>query len=434
MFIRQLTLVLCSIALVANSARAQNSTTTVCEPLSPDIARRDPTDEALDSALKSINFDWMPKSCPQPCYRVWFEADAMISQISGASTPPLITGSPAGIPIGTAAVVGQPNTSVLFGGNDLNASPYIGARFAAGVWLNSCRDRGVEIVGFFLPEQAVTGQASGPGTATSNAVGRPFLDATTGKQAAALSAFANQLTGSSAGSLTTDLWGMELNALARTETMGPLPLTFTAGVRYLDLDQHLGLQDVSTPNGTAAIPFAGILAITNPNSVRVIDTFQTRNQFYGAQLGVRTSYLLGRVELAAGGKFALGATHQTLLINGQTEVLNPNGQLAVLAPGGLLANASNIGTYTRNVIDIVPELDLKLGYRLTPRFTVHVGYNFLYWGNVAAAGNQLPRTVNLATVPTSGAFNLPAGLTPNATISDSRFTVSTIMLGGSFRF
>ena len=53
-------------------------------------------------------------------------------------SPPLATSSPTGPPQDDAGVLGEPGTSILFGGTDLTDGGRSGGRFTAGYWLGPC--------------------------------------------------------------------------------------------------------------------------------------------------------------------------------------------------------------------------------------------------------------------------------------------------------
>ena len=65
-------------------------------------------------------------------------------------------------------------------------------------------------------------------------------------------------------------------------------------------------------------------------------------------------------------------------------------------------SSTNIGHYTQDNFAVVPELDLKLGFQFTRHTRLVVGYDVLYWSNVARAGEQIDRTVNSTLLPNSG--------------------------------
>jgi hypothetical protein len=68
--------------------------------------------------------------------------------------------------------------------------------------------------------------------------------------------------------------------------------------------------------------------------------------------------------------------------------------------GGLLSQASNIGYYDRDRFAVIPEARIALNYDLTPRLSVGVGYDFVYWNRVALAGDQVDTRVDVTqTLP-----------------------------------
>ena len=67
--------------------------------------------------------------------------------------------------------------------------------------------------------------------------------------------------------------------------------------------------------------------------------------------------------------------------------------------GGLLAQRSNIGGYSDNNFSLVPEATLRVGFRLSENVAVTAGYTFLYWTDVARAGEQIDTRVNRTQIP-----------------------------------
>jgi hypothetical protein len=68
--------------------------------------------------------------------------------------------------------------------------------------------------------------------------------------------------------------------------------------------------------------------------------------------------------------------------------------------GGLLAQPGrNIGVYDRNEFGVVPEFGTTLGYQLTERLKLNVGYTSIYWSNVLRPGDQIDNTVNTNLLP-----------------------------------
>jgi hypothetical protein len=132
---------------------------------------------------------------------------------------------------------------------------------------------------------------------------------------------------------------------------------------------------------------------------------------------------------------ALGVTDEDIDINGTT-VIAPPGRPVVVANGGLLALPSNIGRFDRNRFAVVPEVDLNVGYQITPYVRAFVGYTFLYWSNVARPGDQIDRVINpaqLPTTPVTGAQTFgPAR--PAPLLRDTDFWAQGINFGVEVRF
>jgi hypothetical protein len=82
--------------------------------------------------------------------------------------------------------------------------------------------------------------------------------------------------------------------------------------------------------------------------------------------------------------------------------------------GGLLALPSNSGRATDYDFSAIPDINLQVGYEFNPHVRVFVGYNFLYWSDVARPTEQLPVAVNPRLVPalrTAGSLTGSAPLT-----------------------
>ena len=65
--------------------------------------------------------------------------------------------------------------------------------------------------------------------------------------------------------------------------------------------------------------------------------------------------------------------------------------------GGVLTQTSNIGRYYRNPFAVVPEVTISLGVQFAPWLRGTIGYNILYWSNVARPGNQIDLVVDRFT-------------------------------------
>ena len=65
------------------------------------------------------------------------------------------------------------------------------------------------------------------------------------------------------------------------------------------------------------------------------------------------------------------------------------------------------------------EFGLSVGFEVTAWLRLSLGYNFLYWSNVARVGSSMDRTVNPTLLPASAAAFaiLPSGPPPSPSAS-----------------
>src|SRR4029077_11815756 len=100
-----------------------------------------------------------------------------------------------------------------------------------------------------------------------------------------------------------------------------------------------------------------------PDIVSITDRFETRNEFFGGQVGARAAFRRDRWLLDLSGKVGLGATHQWVNIEGGTSRTGPDGAIYP-GPGGLYALASNMGLSGRQRLTFISEVGVRLGYQL----------------------------------------------------------------------
>ena len=98
---------------------------------------------------------------------------------------------------------------------------------------------------------------------------------------------------------------------------------------------------------------------------------------------------------------------------------------------GLLAQSTNSGRFTRDMFSVVPEIGVNVGYQITDNLTAYVGYNFLYWTNVARPGDQIDRTINISQL--SGG-NLAGPARPVFTPRATDFWAQGVNFGLAFRW
>jgi Putative beta barrel porin-7 (BBP7) len=359
-----------------------------------------------------------PDACCDGCRtpRFWISGEYLLWWVKDQHGPPLVTASPPGV----SGIL--PGSMVLFSGDDLHYQERSGARFNAGFWFDDAHCFGLDGSFFFLGRRSANFTASSPPFV---ALARPFSDVTTGVPINAAEAVPGTVTVSS----MTQLWGFDTNfrfslangpaggwlgdgllgwlprracaapaeacecsgdaaACAPCAPCGPCAPSgwcrrwdLLVGFRYLGLTENLDI----TENLVAA-----------GSRISETDHFETHNYFYGGQVGTQLELNRGRFFVDWTTKVALGATHQIVNITGATTFLPPPGVAipASTAPGGLFAQPTNIGHYARNGLSVVPETGLRVGWQLTDHLRLFVGYNFLFWSNVARPADQIDPGVN----------------------------------------
>ena len=157
------------------------------------------------------------------------------------------------------------------------------------------------------------------------------------------------------------------------------PVMFLMGFRYFNINEAFELNDA-------------IINITPNSVVNVRDNFSTKNNFYGMQIGARDRFDYSKLTLDVSAQVALGINHQSLAINGQTNINNQK----IVQLIGLFAEPSNIGTHKNNSFAVIPELRIKLVYNINQHITPFISYDCLYINNVIRPGQQIDRNINLS--------------------------------------
>src|SRR5262249_16222369 len=127
-------------------------------------------------------------------------------------------------------------------------------------------------------------------------------------------------------------------------------------------------------------------------------SFATRNQFTGLQLGTDVELRKGPCFLDLRLKVALGDVHEVVTING-SQAITPPGGGTTLFRGGLLALPSNIARFSQDRFAVLPELGINLGWAVTSRLRLFVGYDLLYLSNVLRPADQIDRVLDVTQIP-----------------------------------
>lgn len=324
-----------------------------------------------------------PACCPPP--RFYGNADYLLWWLDGMGTPPLVTTSPAGTAQNQAGVLGQPGTSILFGGSELDDDSVSGGRFSLGMWLGPRQKQGLEVSYFMLGTHSTTFGAS---SNDYSILARPFYDTVAGEQDARLIAYDSLVSGSLLVTASTNFEGGEFLFRQAVQRDCWAEIDLFLGYRWLQLEDGLLIEETTQ----------SLAGATSGTSFDLYDRFDTRNSFHGGELGMSLRRQVARcwsVEILA--KLAIGNVNSEATIDGQTITVASTG--TTVNQSGLLAQGTNIGTYERDKIGTATEVGVKLKRACCKGIDFTVGYTFLYLSDVLRAGDQIDPNINVSQFP-----------------------------------
>ncbi len=343
-------------------------------------------------------------------------------------TPSLVTTSPVGTPQNQSAFIGGANTSTLFGG-DLNDDFRSGVRLQGGWYVDPTR---YWAIGGDYYQLFGDGDSFSADSSSNAILGRPFFDIVGGRETAQLVSYPALVTGGVNINTDTQLrsFGIHIQADALNQPGAACQMASSCareprldlilGYRYVGLDDDIHITE-------------NLRSLTNAaqGTINLNESFETENDFQGFEIGAVREIPLGRFWFETVTKVALGTNAQKVRINGSTQLVEAG--VPATFPGGLLAQRSNIGTYERDEFAVVPELGATLGFHVTPRFSLTVGYTFVYFSNVVRAGDQIDTDLNPGLIPIED-NPLTGPLRPQFVFRQTDFFAQGITVGGDFRF
>jgi hypothetical protein len=347
----------------------------------------------------------------------------------GMFIPPLATTGPGA---SNPGILGQPGTVILFGNEAINGDMRSGGRITLGTWLDEGQTWGLsgEYFGLADAGESFFAASNANGVPT---ISRPYFtiygidgsgDLKPAGQNAELVALEGVLSGSLGVETYTSLQGGGLflrrtfccknmcwdscdasctdcttscTDAGTTGVPGGVRVGMFGGYRFMLLGDGVSITEDLTAISTSPADQGQFL---------INDKFNSNNQFHGGELGFITEARRERWTFELLSRLAIGNNYQTVQIDGST-VISGSQQDDGTYQGGLLALPTNIGSYSRNQLSVIPQLNANIGYNLTPRLRAIVGYTFLYWGNVARAGEQISLDVNETYIPAG--FATPQG-------------------------
>jgi hypothetical protein len=358
----------------------------------------------------------------------WVSVESLGWYQSGMKTPALVTTSPFGTPPSGAGVL--PAAQTLFGGNDdILSDSMNGIRVRVGVWSATRPNAGAEGEYFGFGQQSETFSRTSSGDPI---LARPFYNNLTGTQNSELVAYPGLIGGTVRVDAESQLAsaavrfrhmlccsnGCGYAALACSPTQTQSRFDATLGWRYMQLREGL----IITEDLTSQDP-------GNPGSFLIEDSFDTFNQFNGVELGVQWLGRRGYWSAEALMRVSLGNSLQRLNVAGTTQIDGAS----PLPQGGILAQPGrNIGEFQQEEFAMIPELGATVGYQLTERLKLNVGYTFLYWSNLIRPGDQIDTTVNPNLFPPVIPSNTFLG--PAFEIRETDYWVQGFSIGGEYRW
>src|SRR5262245_22771081 len=379
---------------------------------------------------------WTDVGEPAPGYVLWGRAEYLLwwSRPERAPGPLVTTGLP-GDP--RQGALSNPTTRTLYDGSRLDTHDQSGVRLFLGGWLDAEQTLGVELGGFVLETHTIHGKADSNRTDGAPLIARPFFNTLSGlEDAQIITSPQDPVGGRYLGGIDvfadSRTWGGELN-LVRNLQAGDARWDLLVGFRYLGQKDELRFSQSSTVLAPGTVGFRGTAAPA-PDIVSLTDFFETNNQFFGGQLGLRGQWTRGPWSLELAGKIGIGDTVQKVSIAGHTLLTNSQGA-TLTENGGLYAAGSNIGDRTHDRFSFISEASLQVGWQLRPRLRLIAGYDFLFWDDVVRPGRQIDRNIDPRQVPSNLAFSsATATRQPAPLFQASDFWTQGLMVGVEFKY
>jgi hypothetical protein len=343
--------------------------------------------------------------------RLWLRAEALYWWTKDSPIPvPLVT-------TGSTGIIGQSDTNVIMGNEDLSFSGRGGARFTVGFALDQEALWALEGNFFFLSTARVQEGVTSDGSPGSAPLFLPYFNTATGREDATLIANPGFFSGTAVLTVQSYVQGAEANLMRVLANDGRWRWDGLAGFRYFNLHEKLTFEtdspDVGPPNGF----------------FNTFDQFDVQNNFYGGQLGARCAYENPWIFINGTAKLAMGATVEYVTTNGG--LFSSGGSAA----GGYLTQPSNLGSMSRTQFAVIPGVDLNFGIRLAPWANLTVGYSFIYVSSVARPGDQIDHAINPSQSPL--AFGPQPGSNSNSpalVVHSTDFWVQGLTFGLEMRY
>lgn len=302
----------------------------------------------------------------------------------------------------TYILYGSPWPYGIGGFNKQNFPAFSGTRLTLGGYLDNDQRIGIEGSAFLFEHQGagfnIASDSAGyprlhllAKNAVYYAAGNGFVPA--GLEDALPVSVEKAITGHVEITNSLRLWGAGGLGSFTFYRGDSLELTALGGFRYLDLYEAFDLS--LTLNGIGSdVNSAGFTNNYSGQYGTLSDHFQTRNQFYGGTLGLRSRFNSGSWSIDATARVSMGSNHDVLNVAGYfTDANYPVAGQANAGAQGFYAQPANSGRTAKNVYSVVPEAQVKINYAFTSWLRASVGYEYLYMTNVIRPADQIDRNV-----------------------------------------
>lgn len=355
--------------------------------------------------------------------RFWFRGEYILYFAAPAefAFPLATTGT-----VASQGVLGHPDTRILLQGA-ADYGTFNGFQYTMGSWINPAETIGTEGSAFFLEQRARSFRYISDGTIP---IFRPFINAVAMTPASSPVALPGIVRGSFVVETRLKLASSDSSLLFNLHRDDQRSINFLLGYRYVQLREELKLTENKTALAAGALSFQG-LPLGIGDTVLVQDRFENVTRLFLAQIGARGDYTLECITLQWIAKFGMGWSHARLYADGRSQVTLP---LGPAVPGGLLAQPTYIERSSNDTLSVAPELELRVGYQLTPRFHAYAGYNVLYLSSIARPGRQMDLAVNTSQAPTIGGGVLVGPRRPLVPDNATDFTVHGLSFGFQFKY
>jgi len=392
-------------------------------------------------------------------HHFWFGAEYLlwVPKSMDVNYPFATTSAPADL-----GILGRSTTAALVGADrNITFDSANGFRAWAGMSWDESGTMGGEIGGFWLAKRSGTTNLPGNGGGLP-VLAVPFFDVNSGAQGSYVVSFPGINAGSIKLDTQTRALGAEANAVfgLYQGTDQPGGITFLAGLRFFQLKESFGEMTSSTtfgvppggvvPPGTLPPPAfgasffpgaGGVFAGTffgpalAPYQVVTADIVQTRNDFFGGQVGFRGDIGFGNWFLNLTGKLAAGCMRERVDVTGYSTLTTSTG-LVSTQPGGLFDIAQDLGRHHKDRFAVLPEGGVSLGYQPCSWLRLSAGYTFLWTNTVIRPTNVISPYVNPNLVPVSPLFNgsFPSAFIRQNVTSDSDYHLHGFNAGVEIRF